>query len=71
MLDHAKGDAVVYGGYEYKPGMLDVRKSPDDLTIVRLHSNERGWSPWMGAQTLVDTCTFADTGEPCGVRVDP
>jgi len=71
MLDHAKGDAVVYGGYEYKPGMLDVRKSPDDLTIVRLHSNERGWSPWMGAQTLVDTCTFKSTGEPCGVRVDP
>jgi hypothetical protein len=71
MLEHAKDRAIDYNGNSYIIGMLDIRAVPEDLTVARLCSQVSGWSPWLTTKSLNDHCTFADTGEPCGVRVDP
>jgi hypothetical protein len=53
---------------EYGIGMVDLRMG-QDLTICKLWDVNYGWTPWLSAQTMLEHCTFADTGEPCGVKL--
>ena len=68
LLKHTKFKQLKYKDTVYGVGLVDLRTF-GGVDLCRLWHKDRGFTPWLSAQTMLEQCTFADTGEPCGVKL--